>query len=292
MNLQVNTMVNGRRTVKCTLPGPYERNYYYEIIKVLGKGGQGTVYLVRKVNISNNIYSNSYPDEDELAALKITNDNRSSATEAWIQQFLKHPNILNCEISFRLNGKRITELEVMSENLKDYVQSKNGRLNESQIKPIIKNIFRGLQYLHGKKIIHGDIKEENILRTRNGQIKIADFGLSVKGSRDSSGMLTATAQGGTKNCLSPETALYGRIACRSDIFATGLIFYRSLMSNSPCYTRSRLAQQWTQAIVYGRFRFDWTVSSEAKVNMCQYLAPNSKDRPSARDALASSYFTE
>lgn len=153
----------------------------YKIIKVLGKGGYGTVY--KAVDIMNN---------DNIVAVKeIISNNYTNETERIY--FNKLINISNSDIP-DCNKYIVCYYNMFTENSKFYIimeyvdgvdlykwikyKKRLGYIGEDEFKLILESTIRGLAYLHYNGIAHRDIKPENILISKSGEVKIADFGLA------------------------------------------------------------------------------------------------------------------
>ena len=127
----------------------------------LGSGSCGTVILVKK--------------EGETFAMKIQKKSgQKFKDEIEIWKKLSYPFIVSLAIHFENDGYDYLLMEAAIGSLMDCIR----HLKSSNRKVYAKEIFLAIEYLHGKNIIHGDIKPENILVKENGHILLADFGLS------------------------------------------------------------------------------------------------------------------
>ena len=89
-------------------------------------------------------------------------------------------NILNCLEAFDFNDKLWIIVELMDGGaLTDIILENMGKIKEELCAYIIKQVLKGLNFLHSKSIIHRDIKSDNILFNKEGAIKLADFGYAV-----------------------------------------------------------------------------------------------------------------
>ena len=118
--------------------------------------------------------------------------------------------------------------------LREVVQAR--QLPPEQALAIVPHLCDALQYAHDQGVVHRDIKPENILLTKEGQVKIADFGLSrLLGSESQQDLLTGTHQVmGTPRYMAPEQ-LEGahRVDHRADIYSLGVVFYEMLTGELP-----------------------------------------------------------
>lgn len=119
------------------------------------------------------------------------------------------------------------------------------QLNEEEILQILVQILDGLDYLHHQNIIHRDLKLENILLTKNGQIKLADFGFSKEIDTSMVSKLTFC---GTLPYISPEIYLNKFYGKPSDIWAVGVIGY--FLSTQYLPFNARTQEEFNQIVVH------------------------------------------
>jgi serine/threonine-protein kinase len=107
------------------------------------------------------------------------------------------------------------------------------RLLPERVLDITNGVLRALEYSHQAGIVHRDIKPGNVMVTRNGDIKVMDFGIA-RAMNDSQATMTQTAQViGTAQYLSPEQARGERVDARSDLYSTGCLMYELLVGRPP-----------------------------------------------------------
>ena len=107
------------------------------------------------------------------------------------------------------------------------------RLLPERILEIISGVLRALEYSHQAGIVHRDIKPGNVMVTRNGDVKVMDFGIA-RAMNDEQATMTQTAQViGTAQYLSPEQARGERVDTRSDLYSTGCLMYELLVGRPP-----------------------------------------------------------
>jgi DNA helicase-2/ATP-dependent DNA helicase PcrA len=191
----------------------------YEIIKWLGGGAFGDVYLARdKILDKNFAIKVSRISEKELNIL---------VKEAKILSELEHPNIVRFYTIDIIENKIVLVMEyVEGESLRKIIEK--GNLDFEKIKNITAEILDALSYAHKKGFLHRDIKPENILIDKNGNVKITDFGLAAifKGS------ILSLSFAGTPIYLAPE-GWEGKYLPQTDIFGVGCILYEMLTGNPP-----------------------------------------------------------
>ena len=116
--------------------------------------------------------------------------------------------------------------------LRSHIKAGKGPLSEAEALDIVIAATKGLAAAHEENIVHRDIKPDNIMLTRKGQVKIADFGLARATSEDME--LTKAGQIlGTPAYMSPEQCLGERVDHRSDLFSAGVILYQLLTGDKP-----------------------------------------------------------
>jgi serine/threonine protein kinase len=208
----------------------------YEVHALLGAGGMGQVYRARdlllKREVAIKVIPNFYSsDPDRLHRFK----QEAEATAA-----LNHPNILTI---FQI-GQHDSTFYIVAELLRGDTLRERLRAGVVPVRPAIDygiQIARGLAAAHEHGIIHRDLKPENIFVTRDGHIKILDFGLAklieqhpdrrAKVEDDKSTVTQVTEPGsvlGTTSYMSPEQVRGSRVDHRSDIFAFGAVLYEVL----------------------------------------------------------------
>jgi len=197
-------------------------NKDYRIIKELGKGGFGNVYQVLN-KLDNKYYAiKVIPIKDE------TNNN--------IESFEKEAEILskfNCDniVKYYDSSKDNNNIYILMEfcdgdNLRNFINkhiNDNLLIEENILKSIIKQISTSIKEIHDKKIIHRDLKSENIFINKNMKIKIGDFGISKQ--LDSYKTQITKNKAGTNYYASPEILNKGLYNEKSDIWSLGCIIY-------------------------------------------------------------------
>jgi len=201
----------------------------YEVLKELGQGAVGTVYLGRdpKINREVAIKVLRYDEvsEDRLAEVK-----KRFYREAEAAGRLNHPNIVTIYDVGEDYDLTYIAMELLNgKDLSSYCREVN-RLPATRVLEIIGSVAEALDYAHKNGVVHRDIKPANIMLLEGDQIKVADFGIArITGS-------TRTQTGdifGTPNYMSPEQVAGKKVDGRSDLFSLGAVMYELLTGEKP-----------------------------------------------------------
>jgi serine/threonine-protein kinase len=207
-----------------------ERLGSYELLGKLGEGGMGAVYRARQVAL------------DRTVALKILPERLASNVE-FVNRFereakavarLDHPNVVRAIDAGEVEGRFYFAMEfVEGESLEDML-AKRGRLPEEEALGIAMHAARGLEAAWRNKLVHRDIKPDNILVTKSGVAKIADLGLAREADLAEATRLTQDGAAlGTPHYISPEQARGEDVDIRTDIYALGVTLYRAVTGEFP-----------------------------------------------------------
>jgi serine/threonine-protein kinase len=197
----------------------------YEIDRVLGSGGMGTVYLGRDAELKRPVAIKVLRDQvhDQELLERFFREARAAAA-------LRHPNIITIYTSGQQDYQPFIAMEfVDGESLADVIRRQQP-LTLSEKLSYIEQICSGLHFAHRAGIVHRDVKPANLMVDRDGVIRILDFGIArIEGSS----MTRDGVMIGTLNYMSPEQMLGRPVDHRSDIFAVGAVAYEIL-----CYQQA------------------------------------------------------
>ena len=219
-------------------PGHQIENY--TIVRPLGSGGMGEVYLAQDSQLGRNVAIKILPATFTLDAGRT---NRF-VIEARAASALNHPNIITVHEIGKLNGTQFMVTEfVEGQTLRELITA--GPLKLSEALEIAIQVGSALEAAHAARIVHRDIKPENIMVRPDGVVKVLDFGLaklikrtdrSILGLEESTVLKNQTAKGvilGTVNYMSPEQAKGERADERTDIFSLGIMIYELVAGVKP-----------------------------------------------------------
>ena len=204
----------------------------YEILSPLGAGGMGEVYRAKDSKLDREVAVKVLPesvarDPETLARFE---------REAKAVAALCHPNILAIFDYGHEQGVAYAVMELLSgQTLRDRLDS--GALTQKQAIDFGLQIAKGLSAAHEKGIIHRDLKPENVFVSKDGHVKILDFGLAKRTELSPSGQTNAPTESGatspgtimgTLGYMSPEQLKGKQVDHRSDIFSFGVVLYEML----------------------------------------------------------------
>ncbi|MFC1634195.1 protein kinase [Planctomycetota bacterium] len=204
----------------------------FEIVKIIGRGGMGVVYLARDSKLKRSVAIKSIPSELQADSNARTRFRR----EAELLASLNHPNIgvIHEIIEEEQSGYLVLEY-VPGETLSERIARKP--LNLEEALSIGRQVAEAISAAHQKGIVHRDLKPGNIKITPEGRVKVLDFGLAkVPTKEGKSSDITVTQPGlviGTPAYMSPEQARGESTDHRTDIWSFGCIMYQMLAGHLP-----------------------------------------------------------
>ena len=197
----------------------------YEIIGRIGQGGMSTVYKAKDLRLDREVAIKLLKDEfcsDEEFIERFKNEARSAAK-------LSHGNIVAAYDIVNSEDRHYIVMELVEGiSLRDYIARK-GRLSNKETLGIALQAAEGLAEAHRNNIVHRDIKSQNIIISKEGRIKIADFGIARAVSTDT----MSSPVIGSAHYISPEQAKTGQADARSDIYSLGICMYEMITGRLP-----------------------------------------------------------
>ena len=222
----------------------------YEILSPLGAGGMGEVYRARDTRLGREVALKVLPESFARDADRL----RRFEQEARAVAALNHPNLLAIHDIGEHNGAPFIVSELLEGNtLRSELD--NGPLSSRKATDYAAQIAQGLAAAHEKNIVHRDLKPENIFITKEGRVKILDFGLAKlapgRGAKSESEGLTLTSSPteagtvmGTAGYMAPEQVRGAAVDSRTDIFAFGAVLYE-MVSGQRAFRRDTPAETMT-----------------------------------------------
>ncbi len=210
---------------------------HYTILEKLGEGGMGVVYLAEDIRLKRKVAIKFLPRQisaniDERQRFEI---------EAQAAAALNHPNIAHIYAIEESEDEMFIVMEYIDGiEIKDKIKS--GPISTEEAISIATQIAEGLDAAHRNGIIHRDIKSSNIMITKDGKVKIMDFGLAkIKGGTE---LTKIGATIGTATYMSPEQAKGETVEHLTDIWSLGVVIYEMLAGKLP------FDRDYEQAILY------------------------------------------
>src|SRR5215207_6841932 len=199
----------------------------YDVIRELGRGGMAVVHLARQRDLA------------RLAALKELlglNAGDPSTAERFLRESrvagsLNHANIVTVYEYFEDGGTPYISMELMEGgSLRPLI----GELSLPKVARVLEDLLAAIDYAGKAGIVHRDLKPENALLTKDGRVKVADFGIAKAAA--STGQKGLTSEGmtvGTPEYMSPEQALAHEVGPPTDLYAVGCMTYEMLTGRLP-----------------------------------------------------------
>ena len=201
----------------------------YEILRPLGKGAMGEVFLARQLRL------------DRLVAIKFLTLEGTGEIDVRVARFrleatvmgrISHPNILGIHDSGECDGRPFLVMEYIERGDLRQLMRPGRPMSTSQALSILSAVAGALGYLHRNGILHRDLKPENILMHDADNPKVSDFGLAVL--RTVGGSLTQTQEGiGTLGYVAPEQRYRLRVDERADQYSLAALSYELLTGECP-----------------------------------------------------------
>ena len=245
----------------------------FEFLYVIGRGGFGKVWMV-KYKKTHEKYALK-----EMSKVKIIDrkSEKSIKNEREFLSKLHHPFIVNMICSFQDYDNLYLVMDLLTGGDLRYHICHKKQFNEEQSRFFSSCILLALEYIHANNIIHRDIKPENLVLDQKGYVRITDFGVAKKNTRDNS-----SETSGTPGYMAPEVLCGLNHSFSVDFFALGVIIFEFMNGYRPYLGRNRkeikeavLAQQ---IHVHRKQLFEngWTFESGDLINKLLYRKPHKR----------------
>src|SRR5437588_12024423 len=202
----------------------------YELHDLIGEGTFGRVYrgydqrLARSVAVK--VIKPWWTEDPDWA--------HSFEREAQLMARVSHPGIVQIfDVGYAEEGLYYVAELVEGESLADRLR--RGPLPPSQAREIAEQLCRALAHAHAQRVVHRDVKPANVLISRDGRVKVGDFGIArlAEGSTDGGGTIA-----GTPRYMAPEQAQGRPTTAATDVYGAGVVLYEMLAGHPPFRDRS------------------------------------------------------
>jgi len=252
----------------------------YELDGIVGRGGMAEVYRARDIRLDRIVAVKTLREDlarDQTFQARFRREAQSAAS-------LNHPSIVAVYDTGEddTDGSHIPYIVmeyVDGRTLRDLLREDRRLLPERALE-ITDGVLRALDYSHRNGIVHRDIKPGNVMLTRDGKVKVMDFGIA-RAVSDAQATMTQTAQViGTAQYLSPEQARGERVDARSDLYSTGCLLYELLTGRPPFLGDSpvAIAYQHVRENPVPPSRVDPEVPQWADAIVLRAMAKDPRDR--------------
>lgn len=207
----------------------------YELIEKIAEGGMARVYRGRDLLLKRTVAIKMLKDQMTGDAAFIRRFEREAQSAA----ALSHPHIVNIYDVGEQDGAYYMIMEYVDGiNLKQYIREK-GRLPVHEAIQVSRQIAEALEQAHKAGVVHRDIKPQNILFSRDGKVKVADFGIAIAG--DGATVTVGDEIIGTVQYIAPEQARGEVAGKQSDIYSLGIVLYEMITGKVPFTGESPVA---------------------------------------------------
>lgn len=214
----------------------------YRVVRPLGRGGMGSVYLVEPTRGATGSRTGS-PAPHPMLALKLfhrENADRAGQIDRFLREVqvlacLEHPHLIKVHDSGVVDGRGYYCMDYLDGGSLHDLLAREGRLSPVHALEITEKVARALALAHDHELLHRDLKPDNILFDRAGEPVVTDFGLVFDASAARQRRITDSGIiVGTPHYMSPEQILSPtEIDSRSDVFSLGIILYELLTGDVP-----------------------------------------------------------
>jgi serine/threonine protein kinase len=206
----------------------------YSLVRVLGRGGMGIVWLAQDARLNSEVALKFLPPQIRYDPAALDDLRRETARS----RKLSHPNIIRIYDLYEANNEdAFLSMEyIEGRNLADLRVDEPARVfSWTFLKPLVEQLCSGLEYAHGERIIHCDLKPANLMLDTKGRLKLADFGIA-RTVTDSITRNSINQTSGTLLYMSPQQMEGSAPRVTDDIYALGATLYELMTGKPPFYT--------------------------------------------------------
>ncbi|GKT26394.1 hypothetical protein ADUPG1_013346 [Aduncisulcus paluster] len=274
----------------------------FRLVKLLGKGGFGEVYLafdlceMRFCAVKLSEISSTWSQNHR--AFFVRHAVRESDVLKTLTSMTHHNHVVRLYDGFTLGDDcLVLVLEYCGGgDLFNYMRSCGGKLSESEVKGIVRQVCSALFHLHSNNIIHYDLKPANVLFDCNGIVKLTDFGLCKVIPNGASGIEATSRDAGTFFYLPPEVHTSSTLTPTVDTWSLGVMTYEMLMGTRPfglgSVTQDHLRMSGMGAFVSDALEFSSNIGPDARQFIEGCLKFNPSERLSSEKCLAHTWLCE
>jgi len=206
----------------------------YDVIRELGRGGMAVVHLARQRDLQRLVALKElggFNARDPAFAERFLRESRMAGS-------LNHPNIVTVYEYFEDGGTPYIAMELIEGgSLRPLV----GDLSLPKVARVLEDLLAAIAYAGRAGIVHRDLKHENALITKEGRVKVADFGIAKIAASGQQGLTSEGMTVGTPEYMSPEQALARGVTPSSDLYSIGCMAYEMLSGRLPFASESQAA---------------------------------------------------
>jgi len=202
----------------------------YQVIKELGRGAMGLVYLGKDPTIQRFVAIKTMRLDDIDSAEELKEFRERFFREAESTGRLSHPNIVTVYDAGEQDGLAFIAMEYLEGTLLSGFCQKSTLLPSQQVLQIVASVADALDYAHGQGVVHRDVKPPNIMLLKQRVVKVMDFGIAkmATASKTQPSLIV-----GTPRYMSPEQATGKDVDGRSDVFSLGVVLFELLTGERP-----------------------------------------------------------
>ncbi|RKP21205.1 serum and glucocorticoid-regulated kinase 1 in complex with compound 2 [Rozella allomycis CSF55] len=250
----------------------------YQLLKIIGKGNYGIVLLARSKATDELFAIKAIPK----TALKSRSDQCHIMSERNILlKGIEHPFLVGLKCCFQTEKKLYFVLDYAAGGELFFHLQKEYRFSEMRTRFYAAQVLLALEYLHERDIVYRDLKPENVLLDKDGNVLLSDFGLSKEGC-------CCYSFCGTPEYLAPEVIQkipYGKSV---DFYCLGVLIYEMLVGLPPYYSTNQ--QEMYSKILYDTLTFPLNLSNKAVDLLSRLLDRNPEARPKVNEIKMHPFF--
>lgn len=216
----------------------------YKILDIIAKGGMAKVYSAIQIPLNRIVVVK------EMSRSSGGEFRKRFKQEALITATLEHPNIITIYDYFTIGTSSYLVMQYVDGMSLAEIISCEAPLSPVLAATIAREACLAIDHAHQNNVIHRDIKPTNILVSRNGKLKVTDFGVAKdETARDQTSVGTLI---GTPCYMSPEQAIGKKLSAQSDIFSLGIVLYEMVTGKKPFWGET--AEEITARIGRGKYK--------------------------------------